>query len=173
MTARATAVSAAAVTALFVAFARAYDVTAEGNWEGHTILSRVAPVLDEGREARLRAARERLLAARNGRPQPGRDGKVLTAWNGLAISGLVATWQRLGARLIPLPLARTILAADQSLYIDRGRIIERGTHAELIQRDGAYASLYHEQFSDGAVETRCEDGFVLANGEVVSERVPD
>jgi ATP-binding cassette subfamily B protein len=67
----------------------------------------------------------------------------------------------------------TILAADQILYIDRGRIIERGTHAELVQKDGAYASLYHEQFSDGAVETRCEDGFVLATGEVVSERVPD
>jgi ATP-binding cassette subfamily B protein len=67
----------------------------------------------------------------------------------------------------------TILAADQILYIDRGRIIERGTHVELIHKDGAYASLYHEQFSDGAVETRCEDGFVLANGEVISERVPD
>ena len=67
----------------------------------------------------------------------------------------------------------TILAADQILYIDRGRIIERGTHAELIQKDGAYAALYHEQFSDGAVETRCEDGFVLATGEIVSERVPD
>ena len=67
----------------------------------------------------------------------------------------------------------TILAADQILYIDRGRIIERGTHAELIQKDGAYAALYHEQFSDGAVETRCEDGFVLANGEIISERVPD
>jgi ATP-binding cassette subfamily B protein len=63
----------------------------------------------------------------------------------------------------------TILAADQILYVDKGRIIERGTHAELIQREGAYAALYHEQFSDGAVETRCEDGFVLATGEVVSE----
>jgi ATP-binding cassette, subfamily B, bacterial len=67
----------------------------------------------------------------------------------------------------------TILAADQILYVDRGRIIERGTHAELLAKDGAYAALYHEQFSDGAVETRCEDGLVLASGEVVSERVPD
>jgi len=67
----------------------------------------------------------------------------------------------------------TILAADQILYLDRGRIIERGTHSELLQKDGAYASLYHEQFSDGALETRCEDGFVLANGEIVTERVAD
>ncbi|MDQ3954254.1 MAG: ABC transporter ATP-binding protein/permease [Actinomycetota bacterium] len=61
----------------------------------------------------------------------------------------------------------TILAADTILYLDRGRVIERGTHSELLGKDGAYASLYHEQFSDGRVETRCEDGLVLASGEVV------
>ena len=61
----------------------------------------------------------------------------------------------------------TILAADTILYLDKGRIIERGSHAELLARDGAYAALYHEQFSDGRVETRCEDGLVLATGEVV------
>jgi ATP-binding cassette subfamily B protein len=63
----------------------------------------------------------------------------------------------------------TILAADSILYVDKGRIIERGSHAELLRRDGAYAALYHEQFSDGRVETRCEDGLVLASGEVVQE----
>ena len=63
----------------------------------------------------------------------------------------------------------TILAADTILYIDRGRVIERGSHSDLLARDGAYAALYHEQFSDGAVETRCEDGLVLASGEVVHE----
>lgn len=63
----------------------------------------------------------------------------------------------------------TILAADMILYLDRGTIIERGTHAELLARDGAYAALYHEQFSDGRVETRCEDGLVLTTGEVVPE----
>ena len=63
----------------------------------------------------------------------------------------------------------TILAADTILYLDRGSIIERGTHAELLAKGGAYAALYHEQFSDGRVETRCEDGLVLASGEVVPE----
>jgi ATP-binding cassette, subfamily B, bacterial len=63
----------------------------------------------------------------------------------------------------------TILAADTILYLDRGRIIERGSHSELLARDGAYAALYHEQFSDGTVETRCEDGLVLTSGEVVPE----
>lgn len=41
----------------------------------------------------------------------------------------------------------TILAADQILVMDRGRIAERGTHAELMALGGIYASLYHTQFS--------------------------
>jgi ATP-binding cassette, subfamily B, bacterial len=65
----------------------------------------------------------------------------------------------------------TILAADTILYIDKGRVLERGSHQELLARDGAYAALYHEQFADGEVETRCEDGFVLSSGEVVAGEV--
>lgn len=61
----------------------------------------------------------------------------------------------------------TILAADTILYLAKGRILERGSHRELLARGDAYAALYHEQFSDGKVETRCEDGLVLASGEVV------
>jgi ATP-binding cassette, subfamily B, bacterial len=67
----------------------------------------------------------------------------------------------------------TILAADEIIYLDKGRILERGSHLELLARDGAYAALYHEQFSDGRVETRCEDGLVLATGEVVRDSVEE
>jgi len=63
----------------------------------------------------------------------------------------------------------TILAADKIIYLDRGRILERGSHSDLLSAGGAYAELYHKQFSDGRVETRCEDGLVLASGEVVQE----
>ena len=41
----------------------------------------------------------------------------------------------------------TILAADLILVLDRGRIVERGNHAELLERAGLYAELYETQFS--------------------------
>jgi len=62
----------------------------------------------------------------------------------------------------------TILAADVIFVLDRGRIVERGTHAELVAAGGLYANLYRQQFGGGLVEARCEDGVVLASGEVLS-----
>jgi ATP-binding cassette subfamily B protein len=40
----------------------------------------------------------------------------------------------------------TILAADLILVLDRGRLIDQGTHGELLQRGGLYATLYEHQF---------------------------
>jgi ATP-binding cassette, subfamily B, bacterial len=61
----------------------------------------------------------------------------------------------------------TILAADVIFVVDKGRVVERGTHAELLTQGGIYARLYQQQFQSGEVEAECEDGVVLATGEVV------
>ena len=44
----------------------------------------------------------------------------------------------------------TVLAADVILYIDEGKVVERGTHAELMTLDRRYAELYREQFASVA-----------------------
>jgi ATP-binding cassette subfamily B protein len=62
----------------------------------------------------------------------------------------------------------TILAADVIFVLDRGRLVERGTHAELVALGGLYAELYEQQFSGGLVEARCADGLVLSSGRVLS-----
>jgi uncharacterized protein len=86
-------------------FKRAYDVTANGNWEGHTILRRVTPpgTLDE--ESALARARAILFQAREKRVRPGWDDKVLADWNGLAIAAL----------------ARAASVFDQPAWLDRAR----------------------------------------------------
>jgi len=45
----------------------------------------------------------------------------------------------------------TIIAADQILVMDKGRIVERGTHHELLQAGGLYRELYEKQFKRKAV----------------------
>jgi ATP-binding cassette subfamily B protein len=95
-----------------------------------------------------------------------------------ATSSLDTTSERLvQAALVPLMHGRTtiaiahrlstILSADVIFVVDRGRIVERGTHAELLRSGGVYARLYEQQFRGGLVEAVTEDGVIMATGEVV------
>ncbi|KUL38592.1 hypothetical protein ADL22_17595 [Streptomyces sp. NRRL F-4489] len=75
------------------AFAATYfGVTEEGTFEeGASVLQLPdtgGPLADADRVA---SVRQRLLAARAQRPRPGRDDKVVTSWNGLAIAALAET----------------------------------------------------------------------------------
>ncbi len=45
----------------------------------------------------------------------------------------------------------TILAADLILVMDRGKIVERGTHEELLAAGGLYSQLYETQFRGGKI----------------------
>jgi ATP-binding cassette subfamily B protein len=42
----------------------------------------------------------------------------------------------------------TIRSADQILVIDGGRVVQRGTHPELLKSEGLYRDLYETQFRD-------------------------
>ena len=67
----------------------------------------------------------------------------------------------------------TILSADVIFALDHGRLVEQGTHAELLARGGLYAQLYAEQFGGGAVEARCADGVLFTDGKVLGSRPTD
>ncbi len=77
------------------------------------------------------------------------------------------------AALVPLLVGRTslviahrlstILAADKILVMEQGRLVEQGTHAELMEAAGLYAHLYETQFSGEPI-----DGSDVAAGNVQS-----
>jgi uncharacterized protein YyaL (SSP411 family) len=147
-------------------FEAAYDVTATGNWEGHTILRRVrddtslAVEFERPRaeiaEA-LAQARVRLLRERDERPQPARDDKVLTSWNGLAIAAFADAGRVLGERAfieLASDAASTVLA---ELRTPEGRLLRswkdgRARHAGVLEdhahlADGLLA-LYEATFDE-------------------------
>jgi ATP-binding cassette subfamily B protein len=60
----------------------------------------------------------------------------------------------------------TIVNADVINVIDGGRVVDSGSHRELLGRQGLYATLYNEQFEGGRVQWCCEDGDIMADGSV-------
>jgi uncharacterized protein YyaL (SSP411 family) len=87
-------------------FCRYYDVTEAGNWEsGNNILhltvslQQLANLFQQDVATvgeKLEAGRRTLFAAREQRIKPFRDEKILTAWNGLMLSGMIDAASALG-----------------------------------------------------------------------------
>ena len=73
--------------------AAVFSVTADGTFEhGASVLQlREDPERDGADAVWFASVRDRLLAARAQRPRPGRDDKIVAAWNGLAIAALAET----------------------------------------------------------------------------------
>jgi uncharacterized protein YyaL (SSP411 family) len=96
-----------------------FSVTEAGTFEhGSSVLQLPADPEDWDRFERIRGA---LLAARRTRPQPGRDDKVVTAWNGLAITALAEASVAVG-RPEFLDAARQCARSIVDLHIVDGRL---------------------------------------------------
>ncbi|MBN9928775.1 lipid A ABC transporter ATP-binding protein/permease MsbA [Pantoea agglomerans] len=64
-----------------------------------------------------------------------------------AIQSALETLQQNRTTLIIAHRLSTIEKADEILLVEEGRIVERGSHQQLLQKNGAYARLYQMQFS--------------------------
>ncbi|AFM18799.1 thioredoxin domain protein [Mycolicibacterium chubuense NBB4] len=99
--------------------AELFDVTDTGTFEGGTSVLQLRADPDD--TARFDAVRTVLRAARQTRPQPGRDDKVVTAWNGLAITALAEAAFALGQPEL-LSAAIECARAITSLHVVDGRL---------------------------------------------------
>jgi uncharacterized protein YyaL (SSP411 family) len=107
--------------------ARVFGVTEAGTFErAASVLQRRAEPADAGRLDRVRQA---LLAARGGRVRPGRDDKVVAAWNGLAISALAECGLLFGQpHFIDAAQAAASLLADVHMSGDKIARTSRDGH---------------------------------------------
>ncbi len=62
----------------------------------------------------------------------------------------------------------TVLAADTILVLEGGRLVEQGTHAALLARNGVYAGLYHTQFRTDEPAQAAQDRAGLPDGVPVA-----
>ncbi|MFU8868590.1 thioredoxin domain-containing protein, partial [Natronococcus sp.] len=126
-------------------FCARYDITESGNFEGQNqpnlaaSTSELADRFDlEEREVqeRLESARERLFEAREERPRPNRDEKVLAGWNGLMIS----------------------TCAEAALALGEDRYAEMAVDALEFVRDRLWDA------EEGRLSRRYKDGDVAVDG---------
>lgn len=159
-------------------FARRFGLDREPNFEGRHHLHVFADAADLARESgtseadvtrRLDAARATLLAARERRVRPGRDEKILTAWNGLMIRGMA-----IAARHLDRP--EYAVSAERALDFIRATLWRDGRLLATCKDGRAHLNAYLDDYVfliDGILEllqVRWRDGdlaFALELAEVV------
>ena len=146
------------------------------------------PALDPHESMRWQAARARLRAVRATRPQPARDDKVVTAWNGLAVAALAET----GA-LLDRPDLVDAARRAATLVVDLHR---PGGRLRRVSRDGVVGAPSavledHGDLAEGLIALFCVTGerrwaevagdvvrdvlerFVTADGDLVDTATDD
>jgi hypothetical protein len=152
----------------------------EGRWNLHTHLDHAALAerlrLPESEvQARLASAHRKLLAAREQRVRPGRDDKVLTAWNGLMIKAMARAAWRLGRPDFLASAQRAFDFARLTLWKD-GRLV--ATYKDGKAHLNAYLDDYVFLMDAGLelMQAQWRDGdlaFVTELAEVVLEHFED
>lgn len=136
-------------------FCRVYDVTPIGNFEGRNVLSLPKPIKAQAALLSIDAAdlarelgnwRKKLAAARDKRPRPGLDDKVLASWNGLMIDAM----------------ARAGAAFGESKYIGAA-----GRAADFVlneMRDANGRLLHTSRGGEAKLPAYLDDYTAIANG---------
>jgi uncharacterized protein YyaL (SSP411 family) len=118
-----------------------WGITEDGNFEGRSIPNRIHARPDIGRPDMIERCRRALLAAREERPRPGVDDKVLTEWNAMFLATLAeaALWTgndrwRAAAVANGVFLLEHLRAADGSWHRSwQADAVPRARHAALAQ----------------------------------------
>ena len=130
-------------------FCRYYDVTEAGNWESGSNILHLTVSLQQLAELfrtdvgtageKIEAARRALFRVREGRVKPFRDEKILTAWNGLMLSGMVDAATALGDDRAMQTVRRTIAFLRQEMWRD-GALLR--SHKDGHSKLGGYLDDY-------------------------------
>ncbi len=169
----------------YAVLAPVYGLDRKQNFEDHAWNLHVfqAPVtiaeklgLDGERAARLLTnARQKLLAARGTRARPGRDDKVLTAWNGLMIKGMARA-----GRLLDRP--DFVVSAERAFDFIRAQLWKNGRLLASYKDGRAHLNAYLDDYAfllEGGLEllqARWRDGdleFLIELAETLLDHYED
>ncbi|RIK85910.1 MAG: thioredoxin domain-containing protein [Planctomycetota bacterium] len=138
-------------------FGRVYDVTDAGNFEGRNILNLPKTIAQAARimgrdenelAAELAVSRQKLFDARQQRIRPGKDDKIIVAWNGLMIDAL----------------ARAAAALGEPRYATAAGAAADFIHDRMQRPDGRLLHTYRR--GQAKLDAYLDDYAALANGLV-------